>query len=189
MFAIAERVLMRIAGPMPAIPASAVDDVARLLQLQAERTPASIAEALHVSKQAMGPAWIREGADLIRSSPTRYQGTREALTLSTVIAKAGVRSIVGKFVHHRIRPYAEPYGIEAAVPSALRGSSYPSTHAAVAHAAAAHLELRGSAVQAARARAFADRVSLARQELGLHYPSDVEAGMAIGRSAARNGRP
>jgi undecaprenyl-diphosphatase len=59
----------------------------------------------------------------------------------------------------------------------VSGLSYPSAHAATSFAAAA-------ALGGPPAHALAGAVALTRPYLGVHYPSDVIAGAALGRAVA-----
>jgi membrane-associated phospholipid phosphatase len=90
----------------------------------------------------------------------------------------GVNQIM-KFVVRRQRPVLEKLPPLTGTGSRL---SYPSAHAATSFAAARSLsaELPRTAVYAAAAA-----LALSRAYLGVHYPSDVVAGAALGDAVAR----
>ncbi len=92
-----------------------------------------------------------------------------ALTMSTVLAQ-----IVG-----RVRPFLATKNIEAIVPPNLQDGSFPSSHTAVAVGIAialAHLNVPiGVTVSV-----MALLVAFGRIASGMHYPTDVIGGAAIG---------
>ena len=117
--------------------------------------------------------------------------------LGSVAAASTAANVIGKGLAGGRRPYAD-----LPVPSRLRrvprSSSFPSGHAANAAAFAT-----GAAIEmpslAGPGIALASAVGASRVATGVHYPSDVLAGTAIGAAAAsppcaggrggRRGRP
>ncbi len=92
-----------------------------------------------------------------------------AFALST-----GLAALVG-----RVRPYLAGVGIQAIVPPNIQTGSFPSSHTAVAVGVATalmalHVPMGVVAVIAAILIAFG------RIAAGMHYPSDVLGGIAIG---------
>jgi len=63
-------------------------------------------------------------------------------------------------------------------------ASFPSDHAAVAAAVGIALLLRGEPVPGAAAVLGATVIGTARVLVGLHYPSDIAGGIAVGAAAA-----
>ena len=161
------------------------DDVAQLRALQASRTPAGIDDALRVSREALGHSIAGNLRVLISTAATRREAFTSSVMLAGATGGAGVRSVVAKAASARPRPYAMGVGIVSAAPAAIRGSSFPSTHAAISRAAATVVEVRAPAQHAARAVQFADEVAHSRMYLGVHFPSDVAAGEQLGRSTAQ----
>lgn len=179
------RVLDKASGSLPHVDASTLTvDVARLLEIQGTRTAAGIADALDISRRGIGTEWARAGVDLFRGAETRRQGVRHVVEIAGAVGIAGAKSVAAKFAHARPRPYDLDVGITSAAGHARRGASFPSTHAAVAHAAAGVVAARGTTAQAERAAAVAAAVSDSRLYLGVHFPSDVRVGEQIGRAAA-----
>jgi undecaprenyl-diphosphatase len=98
-----------------------------------------------------------------------------AVVLAWLVADAVLKPIV-----HRPRP---PAGQVAEFAHASRTSSFPSAHAATSVAGAVAL---GAAWPAARVAVWtlAALIACSRTYLGLHYPSDVLAGAALGWALA-----
>jgi membrane-associated phospholipid phosphatase len=102
------------------------------------------------------------------------------------VYKRAARTIVGvyavnqvlKFAVRRHRPRLE--GLPP-LAGTLSGLSYPSAHAATSFAAARMLS---PALPAAPLYALAVGLALSRPYLGLHYPSDILAGAALGAGLA-----
>jgi len=128
-----------------------------------------------------GKLWVALGACLqATGSPRAGRAARRALA-SLAVASA-TANIVGKGLASRTRPAAE---IPAArrLPQAPWTSSFPSGHAAsaAAFAVGATIEMPGLA---AAACPLALAVAASRVATGVHYPSDVLAGLVIGAAAA-----
>ena len=115
------------------------------------------------------------GAALHPGSRRRWLGATTAAPVA-VLANYAVKLAVG-----RPRPVIEGYPPLASAPSAL---SFPSAHATSAVAAAIVL---GRVAPAARVPLYALAVAtcLGRPYLGMHYPSDVIAGAALGAVIGR----
>jgi membrane-associated phospholipid phosphatase len=94
-----------------------------------------------------------------------------------VIAAYALNTAV-KYLFRRPRPVLE--GLPTLV-ATISGHSYPSAHAAMSFAAARSLS---EALPAAPLYCAAAAMSLSRPYLGVHYPTDVLAGAALGVGAA-----
>jgi membrane-associated phospholipid phosphatase len=102
------------------------------------------------------------------------------------VYKRAARTVAGvyainqalKFAVRRRRPRLE--GLPP-LAGTLSGLSYPSAHSATSFAAARMLS---PALPAAPLYALAVALALSRPYLGLHYPSDILAGAALGAALA-----
>jgi membrane-associated phospholipid phosphatase len=90
------------------------------------------------------------------------------VVLAALIANTAVKQVV-----RRQRPFLGPELPPLA--ATVSGLSYPSAHAATSFAAAGALSLPSVPLYAA-----AGAMALTRPYLGVHYPSDVVAGAALG---------
>jgi membrane-associated phospholipid phosphatase len=103
---------------------------------------------------------------------------REWLTATAGVALAHGASIGVKRVVRRPRPADERVRVLVGTPSAL---SFPSAHATSTTAAAV---LFGALVQRRALAAVVPPMALSRLVLGVHYPSDVLVGSALGACVA-----
>jgi undecaprenyl-diphosphatase len=124
-----------------------------------------------------------------------YGDPRWKLACASALSGAAVAMLVNQVVSHawaRPRPYVAHESLTHLLAARSPDPSFPSDHAAAAFAIA-------FAVLAFSRRAgivfvvAASLIALSRVALGVHYPSDVAAGMLIGWTAAfvvtRPGRP
>lgn len=119
-------------------------------------------------------AWIKDDKDLLKDA--LYVGTSVA---GTFIVTYGMKYLVG-----RDRPYerypdrVHPYSIE-------HSPSFPSGHTATAFALATSLSIRYPKWYVIAPTAlWACSVGISRMNEGVHYPSDVLAGAALGAGFA-----
>jgi decaprenylphosphoryl-5-phosphoribose phosphatase len=98
--------------------------------------------------------------------------------LKVVLATLVVNTIVKQAVR-RARPVLEEL---PALTPVLSGRSYPSAHASTSFAGARALSAAGLPAPALYAVAIA--MALSRPYLGVHYPSDIVAGAALGDAVA-----
>lgn len=153
-------------------------EVAVLVGVQsAYATPSvlTVARAMsHFGEHAAG--WVAlsgVGAVLV---PRRR---RDWLLVGIGAVAAHAAAIVIKLAVRRRRPHHPAVAINVSTPSAL---SFPSAHATSSTAAATLLcRATGSPLPLAAVPLMA----LSRLVLGVHYPSDVLAGMAVGAAVAR----
>ncbi|MBD3251353.1 phosphatase PAP2 family protein [Candidatus Uhrbacteria bacterium] len=92
-----------------------------------------------------------------------------ALTMSTVLAQ-----LIG-----RVRPYLAVPGVEAIVPPNIQSGSFPSSHTAVAVGIAVALSSTNVPVGVA-AFLVAGLVAFGRVASGMHFPTDLVGGAAVG---------
>lgn len=102
------------------------------------------------------------------------------------VLSAGLGLAVGKVISElvdRARPFvADPHGVHLFAPHAA-DPSFPSDHATAAFAIAVAILVRKRAWGIV-ALVLAAILSVGRVALGVHYPSDVIAGAALGSAAA-----
>ena len=98
------------------------------------------------------------------------------VVLATLVANTVVKQVV-----RRARPVLEEE-LPALTP-VLSGRSYPSAHSSTSFAGARALSAAG--MPAAPLYAVAVAMALSRPYLGVHYPSDIVAGAALGHAVAR----
>lgn len=119
--------------------------------------------------------WVALGLAGAGLDPAR-RGAWLRVSASAFAAHAG--AVVLKRIVRRPRPDDESVAVLVRTPSDL---SFPSAHAASTTAAAFAL---APLVGAPAAMAAAVSMALARVLLGVHYPSDVAAGAALGAATA-----
>ncbi|CAN5546638.1 hypothetical protein BH10ACT11_BH10ACT11_18600 [soil metagenome] len=127
---------------------------------------------------AWGAIWIALGVGMgVADSARRNQWLRTAAVApAAVIANFAIKVAVG-----RDRPLIDEHPALARAPSKL---SFPSAHATSSLAAAVAM---GRVQPAARPPlyALAGSICISRPFLGMHYPSDVLAGIALGSLIGR----
>jgi membrane-associated phospholipid phosphatase len=99
-------------------------------------------------------------------------GTSQALTLGAVE--------LGKFIIDRPRPFEVLQNVKLKHESSAVGSSFPSGHTSQAFAVATMLAYRTKPAVYIPALVWATFVGYGRIYVGVHYPTDVVAGMVVG---------
>jgi membrane-associated phospholipid phosphatase len=130
-----------------------------------------------------GYRWNEIAANiLVAKNITGPRSARALSLLNVAIYDATIAAWDSKYVYNRRRPSEVNPNVEPAIP-VPNSPSYPSEHAAVASAAAAML----SYLFPTDAQSFADRAQEcgeSRLNAGVQFPSDVSAGMKLGRRVA-----
>lgn len=140
----------------------------------------------HVGEHAAG--WIAAGAAGAALDGARR---REWATAGAAVVAAHAASIVIKRVVRRRRPHDPRVQVNVGTPSRL---SFPSSHATSTTTAAllyGALLARGTgstALGAAVPALLVPTMALSRLVLGVHYPTDVLAGSALGATCALGAR-
>lgn len=152
-------------------------DSALLLQIQESvRTSFLSALLVPVSRAGdMGLFWISLCVLLLLFRRTRWGG---ALTLYGLAVEFAVCDLVLKRLVLRPRPYLVIQGLACLVPPES-SASFPSGHAASSFACACLLTC-SFGKKGALAYVPALLIALSRVYVGVHYPSDVLAGMVLG---------
>ena len=119
---------------------------------------------------------------LLAGVPTTAYSHRVLTYVALAMYDATVATWESKYFYGRPRPSEEGHWIRPSL-AVPRSPSYPSEHAATAQAAAAVLAyfLPG---EAGSFQAMAEEAGWSRVQAGLQYPSDYEAGIALGRKVA-----
>ena len=124
--------------------------------------------------------WIAGGAlGALVDAPRRR---RWVAATATVVAAHGA-SVVVKRLTRRVRPSHPDVAVRAGTPSRW---SLPSSHATSTTAAAVAF---GTLVGRGRLAPLVPAMALSRIVVGVHYPSDVAAGSALGATVALLGQP
>jgi len=126
-----------------------------------------------------GWLWITAGVILLIFRKTRKAGVCVLLSLLLGFL---TNNLLIKNLVARVRPYDAVPGLEALTPP-LNDWSFPSGHACSSFAAAAAMTF-SLGKKAAWGFILAALIALSRVYVGVHYPSDVLVGAAVGVLAA-----
>jgi len=153
-------------------------EVAALVAVQSTlATPpvVTVARAMsHFGEHAQG--WVALSALGALIQPKRR---RDWLLVGVGALSAHAAAILVKLVVRRKRPHDPAIEVNVDTPSAL---SFPSAHATSTTAAAM---LLSRATRSPIPLVLVPAMALSRLVLGVHYPTDVLAGMALGATVAR----
>ena len=167
-------------APAPVVPAQEPPtsaDLRLLLAVQARlRTPPVVRAAQVMSHAGEHAAvWIAAGAlGALADRPRR----REWVEATAAVVAAHGASVVLKRVTRRVRPQHADLLVHAGTPSRW---SLPSSHATSTTAAVVAF---GRLVGTGRLAPLAPAMAVSRLVVGVHYPSDVAAGSALGAAVA-----
>ena len=170
--------------PAPPDRTATLAEIAELKALTAQRNAAAEAQVVYWDAGSPSYRWIEIALNQIKNKPISNPRVARGLSLMNVaIYDAMVAAWDAKYSYNRLRPsQVDPtLATLVAVPNS---PAYPAEHAVAAGAAAAILSylypddaqtFAAKAEEAARSRVLA----------GVQYPSDVEAGLALGRRVAQ----
>lgn len=169
---------LEAAAGLPPAPgtAAAADDLAVLRWLQRFRSPELVADAWLLLDRNPNLFSRALGVDMAKTTPAISRGLREFL------AQVDAASSQIKDRVRRPRPYQSHGDLQPCLPPE-RGFSFPSGHATW-YAAAAELLAALVPERSQRVLAVGTHGGASRVMCGVHYPSDVEAGLRLGRAAA-----
>jgi membrane-associated phospholipid phosphatase len=165
---------------LPAPPAPGAE-ISQVRAHGAQRDAAALDRISHWDAGAPPYRWIETAIELLDELPDGRRGRIWAY-LTGAMHDATVAAWYLKYVHNRPRP-SEVDRQVAPVVAVPRSPAYPSEHAAVG-AAAADVLATFFPEQAETLRAMAGEAAQTRVQAGVQYPSDAEAGLALGRQVA-----
>jgi membrane-associated phospholipid phosphatase len=119
---------------------------------------------------------------VLAGTPTTAFPHRVYTYVAMAMYDATIAAWESKYFYNRPRPSELDHKLPTAV-DVPDSPSYPSEHAAAAGAAAAVLAFMLPA-EAASFQALAEQAAMSRVLAGVQYPSDVTAGLALGRAVA-----
>lgn len=143
---------------------------------EAVRTPALNALMIFITRMGdAGAVWIALGIGLCIPKKTRMAGAAVllAVAMQALIGQAVLKPLIG-----RLRPFHVVDGLQNLV--SIGGFSFPSGHTGCSFAAAAAVWRSISPRAGAAALALAVLIGFSRMYVGVHFPSDVLAGAALG---------
>lgn len=169
---------IRVPPPPRAGSAQAKADAAELETLERRRTPALVRDARRQSRLLAVEPWLEGALERVSQGTTKDPpGASRAYALVTVaMYDAAVAAAHWKRIYAR----PAPTGVHAVV-APETGSSYPSDRAAIAGAAARVLGYAFPDYPAGRWELMARDAAQLRVAAGASHPSDMRAGLALGR--------
>ncbi len=171
---------IKVPAPPKAGSDSAKAELTELKDLAANRTPQVDQDAHHWSDYPALEPWVKENMQLVsEQSKNPPLASRGYGLVSVAMYDAVVSTYHWKYVYNR----EAPKGTNPVVPAGP-DPSYPDEHAAIAGAASRVLAYLFPEKSAAQYDAEAEAAAESRVAAGVNYRSDVDAGLALGRSVA-----
>jgi membrane-associated phospholipid phosphatase len=170
--------------PPPPGPAETRAEIRWLKDFMAQPDPQAAGQIAFWDAGAPPLRWIEMvNQRILNGAIPVPQAPRPLVLLSVALHDAMVAAWDSKYAYNRGRPGALDRNLTPllAVP---HSPSYPAEHAVAAGAAAAVLGFLYPA-EAARFNELAEEAGRSRLFAGLHYPSDVEAGLQLGRAVGQ----
>lgn len=168
----------------PAAPGAPTEaEIAELLDLQGQRSDETQALVDRwAGRQAVLP-WLELGSKAITDTfpPSLFEVRAESL-FRTAMHDAIVATLDAQAAHARPAPAATDDRITPLDPADATGSSFPSLHAAIAGAASTVLAHVVPDASPDGFAGLADEAATSRLWAGAAFRSDIEAGLALGRS-------
>lgn len=164
--------------PPPPDEAATRAEIEQLKVIAKQRDPATLDRIIWWNAGPPGYRWTSIAIPPGQSNATLH--SRIMALLSVAIYDATVAAWDSKYVYKRLHPTAFDPSLTAALPNP-QSPSYPSEHAVIAGAASTVLAY----LFPEKADDFKARAEEAAQvwvQAGLHYPSDVKAGLELGRA-------
>jgi membrane-associated phospholipid phosphatase len=167
----------------PPIPPDSASEIAAVRALENARDAEALDRIAYWDTGSPGYRWNEIAIDRgLTAGLAAARGARMMALLNVAIHDATIAAWAAKYspAHSRPRPIGVDPTLQPALPTP-NSPSYPSEHAVAAGAAQAvlsHLFPKDAELLAARA----EEAGRSRVSAGLHYPSDVDAGLALGRA-------
>jgi membrane-associated phospholipid phosphatase len=163
--------------------AATADEIAQLIEMAGQRDDAALQQIAYWNAGPPAYRWnqIAMNAMLAQAMPGNI-AYRDLALLNAAIYDATVAAWDSKYAHNRPRPSEVDPALETVIPNPA-SPSYPSEYAVTAGAASAVLGW----LFPDQAQTYADLAQEAvnsRLLAGVEYPSDVEAGLALGQQVA-----
>ena len=170
----------------PAAPPNAAAtrrELAELRALVAQRDAEALDQIVYWDAGSPNYRWIEIALKQAQSKPISFPRTvRPYALMNMAIYDGMVAAWDAKYAYNRKHPSAMDPQLVTALPNPA-SPSYPSEHAVAAGAAAALLTYIYPD-DAQRFATLAEEAGQSRVLAGLHFPSDVEAGLELGRAVA-----
>ena len=164
--------------PPPPDEATTRAEVAQLKELAKQRDATTLQRSIWWNAGPPGYRWTSVAIPPGPANATLH--SRIMVLLSVAIYDATIAAWDSKYAYNRLRPTAFDPSLTATLPNP-QSPSYPSEHAAVAGAASTVLAyLFPDKTDDLKARA--EEAAQVWVQAGLHYPSDVKAGLELGRA-------
>jgi membrane-associated phospholipid phosphatase len=159
------------------------DEIDALLEMATQRDAAALAQIAYWNSGAPVYRWNEIALNMAFKNNMAGQGAERLLSLLNVaMYDATVAAWDAKYFYQRLRPSEFDSTITTVIPTASN-PSYPSEHAVVAGAASGILTYLFP-TDAATFESYANEAGKAFLMAGVQYPSDVEAGLDLGRQVA-----
>jgi membrane-associated phospholipid phosphatase len=166
--------------PPPPDRAATTAEIAELEALAAQRDGAALDRVSYWDAGAPGYRWNELAIKHTQSKGVvGNRAIRMLALLNVAVYDATIAAWDTKYVHNRPRPTAFKPGFEAALPTPA-SPAYPAEHAVAAGAASTVLSYLWPA-DAAMFAGLAEEAGRSRLLAGTDYPSDVAAGLELGR--------
>lgn len=167
----------------PPVPAATSEEIGALLGLASQRDAAALDSINYWDAGSPSLRWNEFAVErVIRSNFIGPRAARVMAHLNVALYDATVAAWDSKYFHRRQRPSRFSPALTTALPNP-QSPSYPSEHAVAAGAGAAVLAYFFPA-DAEFFRAKAEEAGRSRLLAGVEYPSDVAAGLELGRAVA-----
>lgn len=155
-------------------------DIAELRRAQRTRTPAAARTAAASARRSPLEPWMNINFKLVANrAKNPVAASRAYALLSVAMYDATVAAWKAKYRYDRPAP-SDVQALAEAGPD----PSYPSEHAVIAGAASGVLAYLYPEYPRARLEEMAQRLAGERVTAGLNYPSDVRAGLKLGREVS-----